>query len=84
MGIDYLFAIDFDKMEVIISESSKGTNKIKFNERVRKDDNEIFFNAVVTLNSITKSPDFDSKTFDLMDKVCQVIYKKHKQSKTKL
>ena len=81
MGIDYLFAIDFDKKEVIISESLKGTNKIKFIERIKKDDNEIMFNAVVTLNSITKSRNFDTNIFKLMDQVCQSLYKEYRHSK---
>jgi|TARA_Y100000766_G_C18600262_1_gene456292 hypothetical protein len=81
MGTDYLFAIDFDKKEVIISESLKGTNKIKFIERIKKDDNEIMFNAVITLNSITKSRNFDTKIFKSMDKVCQAIYDNCRTSK---
>lgn len=81
MGTDYLFAIDFDKKEVIISESLKGTNKIKFIERIKKDDNEIMFNAVITLNSITKSRNFDTKIFKSMDKVCQAIYDNYRTSK---
>ena len=81
MGTDYLFAIDFDKKEVINSESLKGTNKIKFIERIKKDDNEIMFNAVITLNSISKSTNFDTKIFKSMDKVCQAIYENYRKSK---
>ena len=40
---------------------------------------DIFFNAVVTLTSITKSSRFDTKIFKSMDKVCQMIYHQHKE-----
>tara|TARA_Y100000991_G_scaffold209639_1_gene190024 strand:- start:149 stop:397 length:249 start_codon:yes stop_codon:yes gene_type:complete len=82
MNDDYLFAVDLYKHEVLVSESSTKGNKISFVERIKKNDNETIFNAVVTLKSITDSSDFDNKTFKLMDKICQVIYKKHKESKT--
>ena len=78
MSRDLLFAIDINKKEVIVSESSKGSNKINFIERIKQSDNNMFFNAVVTLTSITKSSGFDVKIFTSMDKVCQMIYNKHK------
>ena len=40
-----LFAIDYKKNEVIVSESSKENNKINFIERIKKSDNNIFFNT---------------------------------------
>ena len=81
MNDDFLFAVDFNTMEVIVSISSKGTNKIKFIERIKKDDNIMIFNAAVTLKSITASSNFDEEIFKLMDNVCQAIYEKHKETK---
>lgn len=73
-----LFAIDSNTEETIVSESQKGSNKINFIERVKRSDNEVLFNAVVTLTSITKAANFDIKIFNAMDKVCQLIYSKYK------
>ena len=81
MNRSLLFAIDINNEEVIVSESSKGTNKINFIERIKQSDNDMFFNAVVTLTSITKSSSFDFKIFKSMDKVRQMIYHKHKEIK---
>jgi len=78
MNRNLLFAIDINTEEVIVSESFKGSNKINFIERIKQSDNEIFFNAVVTLTSITKSSNFDTRMFKSMDKVCQMMYDKHK------
>ena len=80
MNDNLLFAVDFNTMEVIVSDSSKGTNKIKFIERIKQNDNDMLFNAVVTLKSITESSNFDTKIFKLMDNVCQVMYNKHKET----
>ena len=55
MSKDFLFAINTDTEEVIISESAKGTNKINYIERIKKSDNEMLYHAVNTLTSITKS-----------------------------
>jgi len=79
MNRNLLFAIDLNSDEVIVSESLKGTNKINFIERIKQSDNDMFFNAVVALTCITKSPHFDVRTFNAMDKVCQMIYHKHKE-----
>jgi len=73
-----LFAIDLNTQEVIVSESPKGSNKINFIERIRRQENDIFFNAVSTLTSISSASDFDISIFKAMDKVCQMIYNKHK------
>ena len=81
MNEEFLFAVDFKTDEVIVSCSSKGTNKIKFIERIKKNDNILIFNASVTLKSISESSEFDLKLFKMMDKVCQSIYKKHKEVK---
>ena len=78
MSTVFLFAIDPASEEVIVSESPKGSNKINLIERVKRKDNEILFNAVVTLTSISKSPKLDVALFKAMDKVCQLIYGKHK------
>ena len=80
MNRSFLFAIDINTKEVIVSESLKGTNKINFIERIKQSDNDMFFNAIVTLTSITKSSSFDTIIFKSMDKVCQMIYHKHKEN----
>jgi len=73
-----LFAIDSNTEETIVSASQKGNNKINFIERVKRNDNEVLFNAVVALTSITNAANFDIKIFNAMDKVCQLIYSKYK------
>lgn len=73
-----LFAIDFTTEEVIVSDSPKGSNAVHFVERVPRTKNEILYQAVITLTSITKSPQFDSALFKAMDKVCGMIYTKYK------
>ena len=81
MNKSLLFAIDIQTQEVIVSGSSKGSNKINFIERIVQSDNVMFYNAVQTLTSITKSSNFDMAIFKSMDKVCQMMYSKHKESK---
>ena len=73
-----LFAIDKNTEETLVSESQKGSNKIDFIERIPRLENEILYNAVVTLNSITTSPNLDVAIFKAMDKVCQTIYNKYR------
>jgi hypothetical protein len=80
MNKNLLFAIDLSTEEVIVSDSSKGSNKINFIERIKRSDNDIFFNAVLTLTSIAKSSDFDATIFKSMDKVCQMMYHKYKET----
>ena len=77
MSKTILFALDTITEEIIVSESPKGSTTVHFIERIRHQDNEILFNAVATLTSISKSPDFDMAIFKAMDKVCQMIYVKH-------
>jgi len=79
MNEDFLFAIDSNTKEVIVSCSNKGSNKVDFIERIKQSQNDILYNAVTTLTSITDSSDFDIKIFKSMDKVCHMIYKKHKE-----
>ncbi|MBU3715205.1 MAG: hypothetical protein FGM46_09725 [Ferruginibacter sp.] len=76
MNTQFLFAIDPISEEIIVSKSPKGSNKINLVERIGRKDNEILFNAVYTLTSISKSSDFDASLFKSMDKVCQMIYNK--------
>lgn len=78
MSKGVLFAIDLKTEEIIVSESPKGSNKINFIERIARKDNELLYMAVVTLTSITVAPDFDMAIFKAMDKVCQLMYSKHK------
>ena len=77
--MSFLFAIDPNTEETIVSASQPGSNKIDFIERISVIENGVLFNAVVTLTSITNAPDFDNKIFKAMDKVCQLIYSKHKE-----
>jgi hypothetical protein len=46
-------------------------------ERITRNNNEILYNAVVTLTSITKATNLDVALFKAMDKVVQMIYSKH-------
>lgn len=78
MSKGVLFAIDVKTEEIIVSESPKGSNKINFIERIARKDHELLYMAVVTLTGITVAPDFDMAVFKAMDKVCQLMYSKHK------
>ena len=75
-----LFAIDTKTEEIIVSDSPKGSNEIKFIERIKRQENEVLYNAVVALTIITKDPNFDVTIFKAMDKVCQMIYSKHNEN----
>jgi hypothetical protein len=77
MNTTYLFAIDSNTEEVIVSESAKGTKKIDFIERISRTENDILYNAVVTLTSISQDPNLDVSIFKASDKLCQLIYAKH-------
>ena len=72
-----LFALDTKTEEIIVSDSPKGSNEIKFIERIKRQENEVLYNAVVALTSITKDANFDVAIFKAMDKVCQMIYTKN-------
>ena len=73
-----LFAIDGGTEEVIISGSAKGSRTITFMERIARRDNEMLYRAVHTLTAISQAPDLDVSLFKAMDKVCGLIYAKHK------
>ncbi len=75
-----LFAIDLNTEETLVSESEKGSNKVNFIERISRNENELLFDAVVTLTKITNSANFDIAIFNAMDKVCQLIYNKYKST----
>ena len=75
--MNLLFAIDQNTQEIIVSESPKGSNKINFIERIRRQENDMLFNAASTLTSISKASDFDISIFKAMDNVCQMIYNQH-------
>lgn len=77
---NFLFAIDSKTEEVIVSESPKGSKSIHFIERIRRNENELLYNAVVTLTSISHSADFNPAIFKAMDKVCQMIYNMNKEN----
>ena len=80
MNTNVLFAVDATTEEVIVSDSPKGSTKVQFIERIGRSNNEMLYHAVVTLTSITKAPKFDVAIFKAMDKVCQLIYTKHKET----
>jgi len=79
MKKDLLFAIDTNTKEVIVSDSPKGSNKINLIERIAQQDNVTLYHAVTTLTSLTNASNFDTTIFKAMDKVCQMIYNKHKE-----
>lgn len=73
----FLFAVDPNTEETIVSESPKGSNKVNFIARIHRNENELLFDSAVILAKITKSPNFELSVFKAMDKVCQIIYEKH-------
>ena len=77
MNKNLLFAVDANTQEVIVSNSPKGSNQVNFMERITRNNNELLYNAVVTLTSITKATNLDVALFKAMDKVVQMIYSKH-------
>jgi hypothetical protein len=79
MNMSFLFAVDINTEEVIVSDSPKGSNKVNFIERIGRNDNEMLYNAVVTLTSITKASNFDGAIFKAMDKVCHMLYNQYKE-----
>jgi hypothetical protein len=81
MSKSLLFAIDGNTQEIIVSDSPKGQNTIVCVERIARQDHEELYNAVFTLTSITHSAHFDVSIFKAMDKVCQLMYAKHTESK---
>lgn len=76
-----LFAIDTNTEEVIVSDSPKGSNKINFIERIGRQDNVNLFKAVEILTNLSSDSNLDTSIFKAVDKVCQMIYKKHKETK---
>lgn len=72
-----LFAIDSNTLETIVSESSKGSNKIDAVARIARAENELLFDAVSLLTKVSKSSPLDPAIFKASDKLCQVIYEKH-------
>ena len=79
MNKGFLFAVDQTTNEVIVSNSEKGSKAITFIERISRNENEILYQAVLTLTSITKAPNFNLSIFKAMDKVCQMLYNQHKE-----
>jgi hypothetical protein len=76
-----LFALDLKTEEILISETEKGSNKVNLIERIQRKDNELLYDAIVTLTRIASSADIDLAIFKAMDKVCQMIYSKHVENK---
>ncbi len=73
-----LFAIDEKNIEVVISESQKGSRKIIFKERISQKENEILYYAVMTLTAMSRNDNLDIRLFKAMDKICQELYTKYK------
>jgi hypothetical protein len=78
--MNILFAIDTNTEEVIVSDSPKGSNKINFIERIGRQDNSNLYKAVELLTNISSASNLDTSIFKAVDKVCQMIYKKHKET----
>ena len=76
-----LFAIDTNTEEVIVSDSPKGSDKVNFIERIGRQDNVNLFKAVEILTNLSSAANLDISIFKAVDKVCQMIYKKHKETK---
>lgn len=76
-----LFAIDKNTEEVIVSDSPKGSNKINFIERIGRQDNVNLFKAVEILSNLSSDSNLDTSIFKAVDKVCQMIYNRHKEAK---
>ena len=81
MNKGFLFAADQNTNEVIVSFSEKGSKAINFIERIGRTENEVLYHAVLTLTAITKAAHFDVAIFKAMDKVCQMLYNQHKETK---
>lgn len=79
--MNILFAIDTNTEEVIVSDSPKGSNKVNFIERIRRQDNVNLYKAVELLTSLSSASNFDTSIFKAVDKVCQMMYNKHKENK---
>ncbi len=79
--MNMLFAIDTNTEEVIVSDSPKGSNKVNFIERIRIQDNVNLYKAVELLTSLSSASNFDTSIFKAVDKVCQMMYIKHKETK---
>jgi hypothetical protein len=79
--MNMLFAIDTNTEEVIVSDSPKGSNKVNLIERVRRQDNADLFKAVELLTSLASASNFNTSIFKAVDKVCQLIYNQHKETK---
>ena len=59
MSKNILFAIDSKTEEIIVSDSPKWSNKINFIERIRRQENILLYNAVITLTSMTNDSNFN-------------------------
>jgi hypothetical protein len=79
--MNMLFAIDKNTEEVIVSDSPKGSNKINFIERIGRQDNVNLFKAVEILSNLSSDSNLDTSIFKAVDKVCQMIYNRHKEAK---
>jgi hypothetical protein len=79
--MNLLFAIDSNLKEVIVSDSPKGSTKVVFIERLKQQEYIDLYKAVELLTIVSQSNNFDAAIFKAVDKVCQLLYIKHNQSK---
>jgi hypothetical protein len=79
MSQNFLFAADPHNNEIIVSNSLKGRVVINLVERIPRQEHEVLYNAVTTLELITKSKSFDPGIFKQMDKVCQMLYSQYRE-----
>jgi len=74
-----LFAIDEARAEVLVSESAQGSNAIQPVARIPRSENPLLYDAVSLLTRITASPNIDTAVFKAMDKVCELMWEKHRK-----
>ncbi|MFM9825644.1 hypothetical protein [Flavobacterium sp.] len=80
MNTNIMFAVDLKTKEIIVSDSPKGSNTINFLERINQQDHTILYDAVILLTNIINTSNPNITVFKAMDKVCQILYKKYKET----
>lgn len=78
--MNYLFAIDTQTEEIIVSQSPKGSFKIEAVERIGKNNHAVLFHAVSALNLLSREQEINMTLFKAMDAICQKIYLSHLNS----
>ncbi len=78
--MNYLFAIDPQTEEIIVSQSPKGSVKIEAVERIGKNNHAVLFHAVSALTLLSREQEINMTLFKAMDAICQKIYLSHLNS----